>query len=74
MPRKRTDVTLSTDGSAGSRGRACPSLVSAVPSARKQWLRVAMAPFSPAVYSDRVSRAQRLCRKPRIAAISYQVP
>ncbi|TMH54141.1 MAG: hypothetical protein E6H60_01800 [Betaproteobacteria bacterium] len=36
MPRKLTDVTLSTDGSAGSRGRARASLISAVPSARRR--------------------------------------
>jgi len=74
IPRKFTEVILSTDGSAGSRGRARASLVSEVPSARRQWFRVAMAPLSAALYSARVSRAQRLCRKPRIAAISYQVP
>src|SRR5580704_9938706 len=74
MPRARTEVILSTDGSDGSSGRARLSLISGVPSARRQRVVTAMAPFSPTLYSVFVSRAQRLCKKPGIAAISYQVP
>src|SRR2546423_13453575 len=74
MPRKRTEVTLSTDGSDGSSARVRVSYISCPPSPRTQRVVTAIARFSAAVYSDVVSRAQRLCRNPGIAAISYQVP